>query len=273
MNAALGSAAYGIPYGKLLELSGEKHGGKTALSTVLAGMAQGDNAACGYIDVEQSRDGAWAFKLGYDLDSAVKVYPKLIQDSPKARPRLQCAEELFAEAEEGMHILNAAGHKKQFWMLDSIAMLQTGMSIEAGPDGRNMRTKLDRSMFLSDALPRWAGLAASYNALIVLINQVRTKPGVMFGDPTYTPGGSALGHACSIQARVRRKGSGVLRKNGMVIGIVGVVTNTKNKAGQGSVQGAKAAFKILWNRKVAKIEFMEAKEAEDAMNENKRENA
>jgi RecA/RadA recombinase len=291
LNAVLGSRELGIPYGKIIELRGEEHGGKTTLSTLLAGMAQRDGAAVGYIDLEDSRDEQWATKLGLDLTKVTKVYPKLIQPSKKAEteegeekekedrgasrkkkrkklkgqkgmPYLQAAEELFAEAETGMALLAQAGIKKQFWFLDSIANLQPAEVVDAGAMKQNMHTGAARAAYLSIALPRWAGLAANYNAMIILINQMRTRPGVMFGSPDYSPGGKALRHNCSIRANVKRLKNGQLRKGERIIGLVGVVENFKNKAGGGSVQSAKAGFKVLWNRTPAKYEFMSKSEAE-----------
>ncbi len=163
-----------------------------------------------------------------------------------------------------MHLYRQRGFHKQYWLIDSIAMIQTAKSIEAGVD-QDMRTRLDRAMFLSDNLPRWAALAEEYGAMVVLVNQLRMKQGMVFGDPLYSPGGMALEHACSIRARVRRAKNGRLLKNGHVIGIVGVVSNTKNKSGGGSVEQAKCGFKVKWNRDPARIEFFPAEEAEDAL--------
>ena len=262
LNATLGSRQNGIPFGKVYELSGIEHGGKTLLGNVLMGMAQRDGAACGYIDVEDSRDPLWSEKLGVQWNNVVPVYSKLIQEGKdKSNLRLQSAEELFAESEAAMRIFYQQGFKKQFWLLDSIAMLQTSMVQEAGVLDQNMRTKLDRAQFLSSVLPRWSALAANYGATIMLINQLRSNP-TPFANPETTPGGRALRHVCSIRATVKRLKNGQVKQNGKVIGIVGKVVNQKNKAGEGSVQGDAAGFKIKWNCSPAKIEFMSVEEAE-----------
>jgi RecA/RadA recombinase len=125
-----------------------------------------------------------------------------------------------------------------------------------------MRTRNERAMLLAEALHKWCGMAANYNAMIVLLNQLRDKPGVMYGDPTGTPGGRAMRHCCSIRAGVRRFSNGHIRKGGRIIGITGAIKNKKNKAGAGSVAEEECGFRILWNRPHAKIEFMGAKEAE-----------
>lgn len=263
LNAALGSPELGLPYGRIYELSGVEHGGKTAMATVIGGIAQRDGAAVGYMDLEDSRDGAWAYKLGLDFTQVLSVYPKLVYEGKKKdKPRLQSAEELFAEAEAGMAIFSSKGYKKQFWLVDSIAMLNTQRVIDAGAQGQNMRTNADRAMFLSTQLPMWAGLAANYNAMIFLVNQLRERVGMVFGDPTYTPGGRALRHTCGIRARIKRMKNGQLRQGGKVVGLVGVISNKKNKAGEGSNECEECGFRIIWNRPRAKIRFMSVTEAE-----------
>lgn len=256
--------------------------GKTVAATILAGMAQKEGAGVGYIDLEDSRDKEWAAKLGLDLDATVKVYPKLISGKGKKKklqdgeeltssrvlarfgiaPKLQSAEDMFEEAEAGMAILAKQGYVKQFWFLDSIANLQTDMVVEAGLKDQNMRTKLDRAQFLSATLPRWAGLAANYNATIFLLNQLRDKQGFVLGKRQYSPGGRALRHACAIRAEIKRRKGGKVLKNGKTIGIIGTIVNEKNKAGGGSEQNQKCAFKVVWTKTPARITFMSMDEVE-----------
>lgn len=279
LNAALGSRLRGIPYGKIIELSGKESAGKTTITTILAGMAQRDMAAVGYIDLEDSRDGKWASKLGLDLNNVIQIYPKLLQSSGKKKKkqasvsevavhkmvtkmgvpsdlRLESAEMLFREAETAMRLLYERGAKKQFWFLDSVANIETEMVVEAGTDGQSMRTRLDRAMFLAMTLPRWAGLAANYNALIVLINQLRDKQGLVFGKPTYSPGGRALRHNCAVRAEVVPVSGGAIKSDTKrQIGVIGVIRNEKNKAGEESEQGCSCQFKVKWNISPAKIIF------------------
>lgn len=289
LNAALGSRKKGIPFGKIIMLSGLKHGGKTAVSLVLAGLAQQDGAAVGYIDLERSRDETWESKLGLDPNQVLPIKAMLVKPRPKKKskndkplskeqaekekkkaetaiPVLQGAEDLFAEAEAAMHVFRMRGFHKQFWLVDSIAMLQTWAQVDAGVQ-QNMRTRLDRAIFLNDVLPRWAALADNYGAMIVFVNQLRMKQGMVFGDPYSTPGGMALDHACTIQARVARKSNGRMLDAGKVVGIVGVISNYKNKAGSGSVEQCKAGFKIKWNRNPALIKFFPGEDADDILKE------
>ena len=287
LNSVLGSKKLGIPYGKLFELNGLEHGGKTDIATILLGMAQRDGAAGGCVDLEQSRDKPWATKLGADFENTFYIYPKLIfakkkkkkgyDPSPKKSedeedkgskkiPRLQSAEECFAEAEVAMRMFQEQGYDKQCWIVDSIANIQPLKMVEAGVTDQTMNTRMARAAFLANMLPRWAGLAANYNAIVLLINQLTLKQGLVFGDPYDSVGGRALRTNCSIRARVTRKGK-PLKHNDIVIGIAGTIRNIKNKAGGGSVESQKAGFKILWSANPARVKFMTAKEVKSESEE------
>lgn len=274
LNAALGSRVYGIPYGRIIELRGVNHGGKTLLSLILAGMAQKEGAGVGYIDVEQSRDQAWAEKYGLVWRDMVKIYPKMIARKAPKHPRLETAEELFAEAEVAMAKIAALGYKKQFWILDSVAMLRTKYALQGSSKDakagkividRNMRANMDRAAFLSDKLPEWAGIAAGYNATIILINQMRKKPGVVYGDPAYSPGGSGMEHACAVRAGVRRIKNGRLLRGTSVVGILSLVENFKNKAGRGCIEKQSCAIRVRYDKDPARVSFMTREEAEESI--------
>lgn len=285
LNSVLGSRLKGIPFGRVIELAGEEHGGKSTVSNILAGLAQKQGAAVGRVLLEDPPDDPWDEKMGLDIKAVVNIYPKLVipkpskegtEDKPvkgkpkkKKRgeskiPRLQSAEELFDEAETGMMLLAKAGYKKQFWIVDSVANIQTMMAIDAGTN-RNMRVSLDRAAFLSYYLPRLAGLAANYNALIFLINQLRDKQGPVWGDQQYSPGGRALRHCCAVRARIRRVKNGRILMGGKTVGLVGVIKNIKNKAGGGSVQDEQCGFEIRWRHDPARFEFMSKSEVEDRL--------
>lgn len=262
LNAALGSKNYGIPYGKVLEIRGKEHGGKTVLGTIIGGLAQKDGAACGYIDLENSRDPLWAMRLGWNLNKTLLIYPKLILGDGKKRDRLQSAEDLFDRVEVAMQIFRMKGFKKQFWLLDSVANIVTDKAEEAGTTGRNMNVNLDRAAFLSATLPRLAGKAYNYNAMIFMINQLRNNPAA-WGNPKTSPGGRALNHACAVRADVGRIKKGELEKNGVIVGIRSKVENFKNKAGRGSRESESAAFKVRWDKDPASIKFMSLEEGEE----------
>jgi recombination protein RecA len=267
LNDVFGSKDKGLPYGKLFELSGLEHGGKTAIALVLAGIARRDGAGVGYIDLEDSRDMKWAGKLGLDLTNVSLHYPKLVYEGKKKDkpPRLQSAEEIFTEAEMAMEQIAAQGFDKQFWIVDSIANIVPLKMVEAGVIGANMNTKVSRADFLSTILPQWAGLAANRNATILFINQLRQKIGLVFGDPWDTTGGRALRTNCAVRNRVRRLKGGQMKNNGKVVGIVGIIKNMKNKAGEESVEGEECGFSIRWDKSVADVKFTSVDETSDML--------
>jgi recombination protein RecA len=297
-NAVFGSREKGVPYGKVFEISGPEHCGKTLISNVLMGLAQQDGAAAGYIDLEDSRDGIWSTKLGVNWAAVTKFYYELVmapwrckcgttnpgslesqicskckkaRKGPTPPPTLLSAEQIFEQAESAMYKLSKLGAHKQFWFLDSIAMIVTAKQYEVGLADSSMNSKLDRAMFLSTLLPRWSGIAANYNAMILVSNQLRSKVGTFtgYGDPDETTGGKALRHVCSIRIRGRRVKGGRLKNGKQVVGLAGALRNIKNKAGDGSQEGCECGFKILWNKPKASVEFMAIDELNSEMGEDK----
>ena len=289
LNAVLGARDFGIPYGKVIELGGPEHTGKTLIATILMGMAQRDSAGCGYIDLEDSRDEKWATKLGVVWPYVTKFWPRMMlgkaaDDAANASaklnaalkkkkksgaPVLQTAESICEEAEKAMELLASHGARKQFWFMDSIANILTAKQFDVGLQGSSMNSKLDRAMFLSTLLPRWAGLAANYNAMIVVSNQLRSKIGgfIIPGAEDETTGGRALRHACAVRTRTRRVKGGRLKQGSKIIGLAGALRNIKNKAGEGSEEGHDCGFKILWNRDKASVAFMTVDDLKSEMGE------
>lgn len=132
-----------------------------------------------------------------------------------------------------------------FLALDSVANVQTALS--SGPrEEQNMRTNLDRAIFLSGALPKWQTLAFNFTVWMFFINQIRTKQGMVFGDPEYSPGGKALEHNTHVRVRMRpytiKKQKGAGSESDAAISAYGSITNIKNKAGGKSQMGYKCGY-------------------------------
>lgn len=256
-NAVLGSAKHGVPYGKVIELMGPEHGGKTLIAQILMGLAQADGAAAGYGDLEESRDPAWAEKLGVLWEYVMEFYPQFNQPKKKGGLlKLQAAEQIFGEMERSMYKVFKAGAKKQVWFIDSISNIVTAKMINAGAEA-GMNEMLDRANFLAKILPRWAGLAANYNALVLVSNQLRDEVGGSFGfggPQDHSTGGRALRHAAAIRLRIQRLKQ--LKHAGRIIGLAGQLRNIKNKAGAGSEEGCECGYKVLWDGPVADVEFL-----------------
>lgn len=267
LNSVLGSEEKGLAYGKMIELFGPESNGKTMLALLLASLAQGDGAEVAWVDLENSLDRLWAEKQGIAWERLYHFYPKLVQSSKKEKPRLQTGEELCDEVELWMERRHSAGCKKLLVVVDSVTAMLVEEEATAGNTDQNMRTKVALASFLSRLLRRWVALSQVYSAAIVFINQLRTSPGA-WGNPETTPGGKAMKFYCSIRASVRRVKGGKLLQKGRMIGLKGIMRNVKNKAGEGSLEGAEAGFKAMfmkqdWRFLSAKKLRAEEKEGEE----------
>jgi len=288
LNTVLGSRKLGAPAGKMYEIQGKPHAGKTSITMMLARIAQKCfNAFVIWVDLENSLTNenktgpfynAWAskFRLDTSEQNFYRVYPKvLVAKTQKKKGKkviakagdiyIQAAESLFDETEMVMKELKAMHPERPIFVaLDSIANLQTSLSAGTHEE-KNMRTALDRAIFLSGALPKWQTLAYNFTAWIVFINQIRTKQGVVFGDPEYSPGGNSLEHNAHVRVRMRPFKKGVIKDDSEnVVGIRGSITNIKNKAGGGSKMGRKCGYSANFRVKGSKMwdffEFEDLKE-------------
>lgn len=271
LHAVLGSRKKGIPYGKLIEIFGNESNGKSVLAIDLGAQGQSEGAEVAVIDFESSWDPDWARVRGLDPDKVVlfepyigkfkrkkkKVLEKLNQkdeddeegEEGGGKERLSTAEELCEEFErwvEYKHRQNPKG--KIVAIFDSVAAMLVDVEAAGGITDQNMRTNYGLPAFLSKILRRWIAMARNNNALLIFVNQVRTKP-TMFGNPEQSVGGKALRFYCHIRAEVRRSGSkgGVMKKNGKQIGIKGIIYNVKNKSGGGSIEREQCGFKFFWS--------------------------
>lgn len=184
----------GLPLGRVAEFSGGEGSGKSSESYRVVGNAQKMGLKCGWIDAEHSFSKDLALINGVDLDE-LDVADLIDTENPD---HLYSAEEIF----DRMCDLCKAGYR--VIVLDSVANLMTeaetanyltdggvGMGAVAG--------------VLSRGLKKLINYADKYNVLIILINQLREKIGVSFGNPEYTPGGRALKHACSVRVKMMKQ--------------------------------------------------------------------
>jgi RecA/RadA recombinase len=272
-NATLGSRKYGLPTGRMWEIAGPKHAGKSAETMWLGGLAQRQhNAFVLWIDAEGSLQNEsdipgkfrnrWASRLGLNLsaDSFYCIYPKILKSkvnrkkgkkiTKKGGTIIESAEFLLKEAEEAAHIIKEREPERPLFIaIDSVANLQTEMAMDAGFADRNMRVALDRAQFLSYALPRLVTLAVNYSAWVFLINQLRTNSMKLFGDNRYSPGGAAKEHNCHVQVWMTRREKESEESEGDLISISGKMVNIKNKAGGNSLQSQKCSYSIRFNKK------------------------
>lgn len=254
LNSVLGSEEFGLAYGRMIEVYGPESHGKTLLSLLIASLAQKDGADVAWVDLERSWDDDWA-RL-HDVDPE-RVYVHKVEmgkfrgDAQSAEPRLETAQEILKRVETWMARRNKVRpNGKKLVVIDSVAAMLVEEESEAGLINQNMRTNSALSMFLSKFLRRWAPIAANYNAMVVLVNQVRENIGG-YGNPEKAVGGRATKHYCSVRATVRRlPGSkGRMTTSGRIVGLRGVIRNIKNKVGKGSREGAECGYRNLFYKK------------------------
>lgn len=184
----------GFPRGKLVELFGTEGSGKSSLAYRVVGMAQKMGLKCVWIDTEQSYAPDLAKINGVDEDN-LELSKLMDLDDPD---HIISAEEVFDQ------IANCCKTGAQVIVLDSVANLVTQAELENNlSDGGVGLAAL--AALLSRAVKRIVQYAAKYNVLIIFINQIREKIGVMFGNPETTPGGRTLKFLSSVRIRLQKQ--------------------------------------------------------------------
>lgn len=196
----------GFPKGRIIEIFGPESSGKTtlALSTVARAQAKGGKAA--FIDAEHALDPDYAKKIG------VKIDELLISQPNSGEEALNILESLIRSG-----IIDVV-------VVDSVAALTPKAEIDG-----DMETKFIglQARMMSQALRKVAAIAANSGTIIIFINQLREKIGIMFGNPETTPGGRALKFYSSVRVDIRRKAQ--LKKGEEVIGSRTRAKVVKNK--------------------------------------------
>ncbi len=173
----------GVPRGRIVEIYGPEASGKTTLALHLVASAQKNGGEAAYIDVEHALEPAYARALGVDIDNL------LLSQPDTAEQALQITEALVRSG--ALDVI----------VIDSVAALLPRSELE-GEMGDAMVGVLARLM--SQALRKLAGIVSKTGCIVVFINQLREKIGIMFGNPETTPGGRALKYYSSVRLDVRR---------------------------------------------------------------------
>ena len=196
----------GLPKGRIIEIYGPESSGKTTLSLHSVAEAQKNGGVCAFVDAEHALDPVYAAKLGVDLDDL------LVSQPDTGEQALEIADTLVRSGAVDLLVI------------DSVAALTPRAEIE-GEMGDSLPGLQARLM--SQALRKLTGSISKSKCMVIFINQIRMKIGVMFGSPETTTGGNALKFYASVRLDIRRIGQ--IKDRDEVIGNQTRVKVVKNK--------------------------------------------
>nr|WP_295836750.1 recombinase RecA [uncultured Azospirillum sp.] len=196
----------GLPKGRIIEIYGPESSGKTTLALHAIAQAQKSGGTCAFVDAEHALDPSYARKLGVNIDEL------LISQPDAGEQALEIADTLVRSG--AIDVL----------VVDSVAALVPRAELEGemGDSHVGLHARL-----MSQALRKLTGSISKSNCLVIFINQIRLKIGVMFGNPETTTGGNALKFYASVRLDIRRIGS--IKDRDTVVGNQTRVKVVKNK--------------------------------------------
>jgi len=196
----------GMPKGRIIEIYGPESSGKTTLALSVIAQAQKKGGTCAFIDAEHALDPSYAKKIGVDIENL------LISQPDAGEQALEIADTLVRSG--ALDVL----------VVDSVAALVPKAELEGEMGDSHMGLQ---ARLMSQALRKLTATVARSNTLIIFINQIRMKIGVMFGNPETTTGGNALKFYASVRIDIRRVGA--IKDKEDVIGSQTRVKIVKNK--------------------------------------------